>query len=307
MKENDNCSNTAGKTEETERTRTLTHQAISDYLWCPRKYYLGSIRGMEPEFVLPIVLLETSVYRAIAVYNEHRAAGGTAPLRVLLRTFDEAWDADAARVRLTLPVTMEGLRERGHDMLRAFHRNPMHAGKVIGAGLDFKFGFCPHMPPVSGTIDVVECDARGRIVLTQYMAVQTLGDRPIDRLVIWRTGAQSLGLIQPQPVLLRQCQITTTENPVVSVREFLPPDNQLLDTWFRLVTTWSGISQGKFDPTDHVSKCGACEFWRTCRQLLKTEPAAATDPVVGEEPAEVEPVNEQQPLKDAETHNLRAP
>ena len=146
---------------------------IDQYLRCPLKYKFTYVDRLAPEFVPAALAFGSGIHGAAAFLFRGRA-DGTAPSLADVQAFFEAYwqlETSARPIRFGEKDTKESLLDLGCRMLAVLHRNQEPGIEVLGVEQPFDVPLIDLdtgeilARALIGTLDLIERDAEGRIVV----------------------------------------------------------------------------------------------------------------------------------------------
>ena len=147
---------------------------IDQYLRCPLKYKFTYVDRLEPEFVPAALAFGSGIHGAAAFLLPRQCSDGTAPSLADVQAFFEAyWQLETGNrpIRFGEKDTKESLLDLAGRMLEVLHRSQEPGTEIVGVEqpfdvplIDLDTGEVLDRALV-GTLDLVERDAEGRIVV----------------------------------------------------------------------------------------------------------------------------------------------
>lgn len=250
----------------------LSYTQITTYLQCPRKYYLAYRQKVPPAFRSSALLFGSVIHQALALLFTSRQEGASLEIETVQEVFCALWERQQEQ---EVPVQydkddFESLQEKGLNLLAHVYEH-YEANTIVAIEQPVRWTLIPGMPPMVGTIDLIELDQDGRLLLTDF---KTSSKKPSEQiqyhdlqLTLYSTALDSLGLSwSHEEILMRYAVLVKTTKPqFCSVPVVWSPDHT---AWvFKLVAdVWQGIEKEVFYPNPSYL-CGSCPYKEPCWQM----------------------------------------
>ncbi len=258
----------------------LSASSINTYIDCGLMYRFGKIDRLPIEFQSDAMEFGTAIHRVLADHNNVRQGGYRYKLINLHALFTTYW-AEAAkdndRIKYSKGKSYEILLEEGKALLTTFLKeHPDEGFKVLAIEEAFSFMVDGIPIPLIGSMDLVEEDPSGTIIITDYKTssrAYSNNDVDInDQLTIYNMAAKANGFADRE-ILLRFQVLIKTKTPkfeqYYTVRS--EEDEHMMARKIRNV--WEGISKEVFIPNTGHWKCKGCSYKSYCEDYLTKEAA----------------------------------
>jgi len=243
----------------------LSHSQVSEFLQCPRRYHLHRRLGLAPEFTPSALLFGSGVHAAIARLHQMRLEGQAATLSELLSAFLDRWEDERTPVRYRPAENEKALHRKAEQILKAYLQDPHCAGEPLAVEEPFRIPFGEDIPPVWGTIDLVESTPEGGLVLTDFKTAASRREPAPEQLILYREALKALDYPGAERATVRYVVLLKTKEPDVwaTSPEIGPGAAQRLRRLYGAV--WKDIESGCSHPKTGWW-CAGCQWRRHCDQ-----------------------------------------
>ncbi len=268
--------------ESLRKTPHLSFSALHEYQNCGLKYWFNRIKKLPAEFVPDVLVFGKCIHQVLEEFNYQRQKEETPPVNTLVSVFECCWDkaAEDKTIHYSKGKDFSTLRKEGAALIRHFYDNQANDDYRVLAveeGFSLELSGLPY--PIIGLIDLIEEDASGTIIITDYKTTsRAYSQSEIDQnmqLTLYQLAMEQNGYADRDMILKLDCLIKT-QNPryeqYYTVRN--PQDMQRLQRVIRLLV--QGISQEVFLPAAANWMCTNCPYKTHCTKLLGEE-AYATE------------------------------
>ena len=261
--------------QELRREPHLSASAVREYLDCGLHYRFSHIDRIQPAFTADALVFGKTIHAVLERYYRSKLSGHTIKLRELVEYFEWCWTEQAKdnpSIAYRKGNDFHSLLEQGASLISTFLENAPDEGySILSTEQPFRLGH-PDLPvPVIGVIDLIEEDASGTIVITEFKtANRAYNNADIDRnlqLTLYGLAARMNGF-NDREVLLRIDCLLKTRTPRFE-RYYTARTNEDEQRAVRLLTdVWRGIQASVFIPNINSWRCGNCEYAAHCHRYL---------------------------------------
>ncbi len=260
---------------EMRRQPHVSFTQIDQYLRCPLKYRFIYVDRLEPEFVPAALAFGSGIHGAAAFLFRGRADGAAPSLADVQAFFEGYWKLETGNrpIRFGEKDTKESLLDLAGRMLEVLHRNQEPGTEIVGVEqpfdvplIDLDTGEVLDRALV-GTLDLIERDAEGRIVVVDLKtSARKYTDLQVDaslQLSVYSYATAMNGLADQEDLRLRFDVLTKTKQPELC-RYWTQRDRAANLRLFRLVAeVLHAIEAGMFHPNPGW-QCKDCPFRSRC-------------------------------------------
>lgn len=266
--------------------RTVEHlsaSSVNDYLACGLLYKFGRIDRIQPEFVSDALELGVAIHRALADFHTGKMRGSCLSVKQLHQSFESHWRkiTDEDEIKYAEGNNADILLLQGQELLTVYYNKaPWREFETVGIEEPFSFsiGGCPL--PVIGSIDLVEKDSSGTIIISDFKtSARSYSNDEVDRnfqLLIYQLAMKAKGYEEAEILLRFDCLIKTK----IPKAEFYYTTRNEIDerrAKKKIISVAKGISRGIFLPNDDPFnfRCKNCSYKKHCDEWFMTEEEAA--------------------------------
>jgi putative RecB family exonuclease len=260
---------------EMRRQPHVSFSQIDLYLRCPLKYKLTYVDRVQPEFVPAALAFGSGIHGAAAFLFRGRSDGAAPSLADVQAFFEAYWQLETGTrpIRFGEKDTKESLLDLACRMLEVLHRNQEPGTEIVAVEepfdvplIDLDTGEVLDRALV-GTLDLVERDAEGRVVVVD---LKTSARRYTDlqaelslQLSMYSYATSMNGLGDQEDLRLRFDVLTKTRQPEL-YRYWTQRDRAASVRLFRLVAeVLHAIEASVFHPNPGW-QCKDCQFRSSC-------------------------------------------
>lgn len=248
---------------------------IDQYLRCQLKYKFTYVDRLEPEFVPAALAFGSGTHGAAAFLLRGRAEGTPPSLADVQAFFEGYWKLETSNrsIRFGEKDTRESLLDLAGRMLEVLHRNQEPGTEIVGVEqpfdvplIDLDTGEVLDRALV-GTLDLVERDASGRLVVVDLKtSARRYTDLQVEaslQLSVYSYATAMNGLADQEDLRLRFDVLTKTKQPELC-RYWTTRDRAANVRLFRLAAeVLQAIEAGVFHPNPGW-QCKDCQFRSQC-------------------------------------------
>ena len=248
---------------------------IDQYLRCPLKYKFTYVDRLEPEFVPAALAFGSGIHGAAAFLFRGTAEGAPPSLADVQAFFEAYWQLETGTrpIRFGEKDTKESLLDLAGRMLAVLYRNQEPGTEILGVEqpfdvplIDLDTGEVLDRALV-GTLDLIERDAEGRIVVVDLKtSARKYTDLQVDaslQLSVYSYATAMNGLADQEDLRLRFDVLTKTKQPELC-RYWTQRDRAANLRLFRLAAeVLHAIEAGVFHPNPGW-QCKDCPFRSRC-------------------------------------------
>lgn len=256
----------------------LSASSINDYLACGLLYKLGRIDRIPPEFRSDAMELGSCVHRVLEACYQEKMTGNILALKAMQALFEEHWrDAAEGRddIRYAEGKDFDTLLLEGKELLAAWHdKRPDEGFTVLGIEEPFRFTIDEVPVPLIGFIDLIEEDASGTIVITDFKtSSRAYSIDEVDRnfqLTLYQMAMKRNGF-GSREILLRFDALIKTKTPKFEQYYTTRGPEDEKRAIRKIQAVWQGISQGVFIPNDDAFnwRCKGCSYKNACDEWFR--------------------------------------
>jgi putative RecB family exonuclease len=253
----------------------VSFSQIDLYLRCPMKYKFTYVDRVEPEFVPAALAFGSGIHGAVAFLLRGVQEGKAPRLDEVQGYFESYWALETQHrpVRFGEKDTKESLLDLARRMLEVFHAKREPGAEVVAVEqpfdvplIDLDTGEILDRALI-GTLDLVERDAEGRIVVVDLKtAARKYDNLQVDaslQLSVYSYATSMNGLGDQEDLRLRFDVLTKTKQPEL-YRYWTQRDRAASVRLFRLVgEVVYAIEAGVFHPNPGW-QCRDCQFRSSC-------------------------------------------
>lgn len=259
-----------------EHITHLSASAINDYTECGLLFKLGRIEKVPMEFTPDTLEFGSAVHKALAVFYEEKMTGNIFSSKELGDLFETHWKDAVANhpdIKYGKGKSFDLLRTHGRELLDAYYRSlPDDPYTVLAVEEYFEFYIEGLDVPLIGYIDLMEEDASGTIIITDWKtAAKAYTFDEVNKnfqLTLYTMAMKSTGFYNREILCKFDCLIKTK---VPKFEQYYTTRNR--DDEQRAITrinqTWEAITKGVFTPNDTSWKCKGCVYQNACKKYLE--------------------------------------
>lgn len=259
-----------------EHITHLSASAINDYTECGLLFKLGRIEKVPMEFTPDTLEFGSAIHKALAVFYEEKMTGNKLSVKELCDLFETHWKDAVANhpdIKYGKGKSFDFLRTHGRELLDAYYRSlPDDPYTVLAVEEYFEFYLEGLDVPLIGYIDLMEEDASGTIIITDWKtAAKAYTFDEVNKnfqLTLYTMAMKSTGFYNREILCKFDCLIKTK---VPKFEQYYTTrnreDEQRAIT--RINQTWEAITKGVFTPNDTSWKCKGCVYQNACKKYLE--------------------------------------
>lgn len=256
----------------------LSASSIKDYIDCGMLYKLSRIDKLKPEFRSDNLEFGSTIHRVLREYYLEKLNGYKLPLEELLELFELYWRSaaeDQTDIRYSEGKDFLVLLSEGKALLTAFYESlPDNNFKVLAIEEPFKFTINSLPIPLIGILDLVEEDADGIVIITDWKTTsRAYSKTEIDanlQMTLYHLAVKSNGYHDREIILRLDCLIKTKKarfDQYYTARSIID-ENRLIK---KIRMVWEGISKEIFIPNDTSWRCQNCAYKCYCDEWFADE------------------------------------
>jgi putative RecB family exonuclease len=260
---------------EMRRRPHVSFTQIDQYLRCPLKYKFTYVDRLEPEFVPAALAFGSGIHGAAAFLLRGKAQGAPPSLADVQAFFEGYWKLETSNrpIRFGEKDTRESLLDLAGRMLEVLHRSQEPGTEIVGVEqpfdvplIDLDTGEVLDRALV-GTLDLVERDAEGRLVVVDLKtSARRYTDLQVEaslQLSVYSYATAMNGLSDQEDLRLRFDVLTKTKQPELC-RYWTQRDRGASVRLFHLAAeVLRAIEMGVFVPNPGW-QCRDCPFRSAC-------------------------------------------
>lgn len=258
---------------ELRKSHHLSASTIGTYVECGLLYKFGKIDKIPMEFVSDALVFGTVIHLVLGEYYEEEMTGNKMLLKDIHQSFEDHWRKNAEGrddIKYAEGKDFTTLLMQGKDLLTAWYMKlPADDFKVLAIEEAFSFNL-PDLPvPLIGSIDLLEEDEAGTIIITDFKTSgRKFSESEIiqnQQLTVYQMGLKHNGFADREILLRLDCLIKTQKpkfEQYYTTRSELD-EHRLIR---KIMQVWDGISKGVFVPNDTSWKCKNCGYKTACNE-----------------------------------------
>jgi putative RecB family exonuclease len=252
----------------------LSASSINDYIDCSLLYKLGRIDKLPPEFRSDSLEFGSAIHKVLEAYYRNKLEGTSLSAKELHEIFEREWRERAEGkddIKYAEGKNFESLLLEGKELLAAYYNKIQDDNqlKVIGVEEPFSFNLdgCP--VPIIGSIDLVEQDDSGTLIITDWKTSgRAYSNDEVDRnfqLTLYKIATKKNGNTDRE-ILLRVDCLIKTKTPKFEQYYTTRSDLDEQRAVRKIIEVWNGIMKGVFIPNDSSTnwKCKGCAYKKAC-------------------------------------------
>ncbi len=255
----------------------LSYSTIKQYMDCGLQLRFKKLENLEPEFISDALVFGSSVHKALAKFNSHRADNAKPQTSDLTHLFETYWTGavqENGRIRYANGNDFNSCLEQGKHLLEVFYEKfPRDTHyRVLDIEKEFKLELEDFPWPVIGFIDLVETDEQGNLLITEYKtSSKAYSTNQIDlneQVTLYHLAVQNL-YPNKQVITKIDCLIKTKTPKFEQYYTYRCSDDH--NRFVKIAREVArGIEAEVFIPNLGSWKCGYCEFKTACEDWLKS-------------------------------------
>jgi putative RecB family exonuclease len=254
----------------------LSSSSINDYIDCGLLYKFGRIDRVPREHLSDSLIYGTCIHRVLADVYQGKMLNSPIEPKEILELFSHYWMEavdDNEEIKYAEGKDFKSYLIEGADLLTTyFNKVPEDNYTVLGIEEAFSFTIDGLSIPIIGSMDLVEEDDSGTIIITDHKtAARAYGNDEIDKnfqLTLYQMAAQANGFADREILLRFDCLIKT-KTPKFEQYYTTRSDEDIQRAKKKIMQVADGISKGVFVPNDGHWKCKGCAFAEHCRNWFK--------------------------------------
>ena len=269
--------------------RTYSHNSLSTYRDCPRKFKFQYIEKPEiPRKLTADTYLGTAVHRVLAQVYKLASNGVVLPLEKVLGDYMAEWDKPERKV---ISVANENLAvddyiENGRKMLTRYYErfHPFDQGTLLGAEMYLRFTLPGTNFPFLAIVDRFWKKADGMVEIIDYKTGSRLPQGGRDPVFLNQMGLYRLAVAEKYPQF-EQVELAQYFLKLDEVISYRPGPDELDELAERLRGDVLDVLQAeRLDsfPTQEGGHCNYCDYFGLCpakrhKQILEQEEGAGEE------------------------------
>ncbi len=259
--------------QEMKKGPHLSASSINDYIECGLQYRFGRIDKLPPEFTPDNLEYGSAIHKALADFSQERMVGARMPLEELHRLFEHYWNqASRGRrdIRYSSGKGKDVLLKEGKELLSVYCEKIPDDGYTVIA-IEEPFGFLIDGIPIVGYIDLMEEDASGTLIITDWKtsgkaySMQDVNNN--FQVTLYQMAVKAMG--HKKDIVLRFDCLIKTKQPKFEQYYTVRTEKDELRAAKKIRHVWQGIQSGTFIPNDTSWKCGGCVYRKQCTEYLE--------------------------------------
>jgi putative RecB family exonuclease len=259
----------------------LSSSSVNDYIECGLLYKFGRIDRLPMEFKSDALEFGSAIHLTLAEFYQFKMVGDTLSLKAVQESFETNWRLLAEGrddIRYSEGKDFETLLREGKELLAAWHEKiPKDDFRILAIEEAFTFRI-PGLPiPIIGATDLVEEDASGAIIITDFKtsgraySVDEVDKNP--QMTIYQMAFKRNGY-RDREILLKFDALIKTKTP--KFEQYWTTRSELDEIRMvrKIREVWKGIQKGVFVPNDTSWKCKGCHYQKACREWFEKGEAA---------------------------------
>jgi putative RecB family exonuclease len=255
---------------ELRKTPHLSASGVNEYVECSLLYRFGRIERLPMEFIAAELEFGTVIHKVLEEFYRAKMIGERRLLKDLHELFRMLWKkatTERPDIQYQEGQNAEMLSMLGVDLLTVWHRALKEDSfQVIAVEEAFSFNLPGILPPVIGSVDLLEQDESGTLVITDFKTssrAYSVGD--VDRnqqLTVYQMAMKRNHSCQE--ILLKFDCLIKTKSPKFESYWTTRSETDEIRMERKIRQVWSGISKGIFIPNDTSWKCPRCHHRKAC-------------------------------------------
>ena len=251
----------------------LSASSINDYIDCGLLYKFGRIDKIQPEFKSDALEFGSAVHLALADFHMEKMRGKFPSVKDLHQSFEMHWiklTNERDDIKYAEGNSPDIMLLQGKELLTAYYnKSSWREFECIGIEEPFSFMIEGCVFPIIGSIDLIEKDESGTIVINDFKtSSRAYSADEVDRnfqLTVYQLAARSKGYGDSEILLRFDCLIKTKQ-PKFESYYTTRSVNDEIRAKRKIVEVSKGISRKIFIPNDSPSnyKCKNCAFKKNC-------------------------------------------
>jgi len=251
----------------------LSASSIGDYIDCGLLYKFGRIDKIVPEFKTDALEFGSAIHLALADFHTEKMKGNCLSVKQLQECFETHWRKltdERDDIKYAEGNDPEILLLKGQELLTAYYNKaPWKEFECIGIEEPFSFNIkgCPL--PVIGSIDLLEKDSSGTIIISDFKtSARSYSFEEIERnfqLIVYQMAMKDKGYLESDILLRFDCLIKTKQ-PKFESYYTTRGETDELRARKKIISVAKGIARGIFIPNDSAYnfKCRNCAYKKNC-------------------------------------------
>jgi putative RecB family exonuclease len=253
----------------------LSYSSINQYIECGLQYRFRKIDNLEPEHTSDALIFGSSVHKALAKFNMHRAGNISCKADDLTTWFEEYWTGSAnnnGHIKYGNGNDFKSCLEQGKKLLEVFYgyTDQMGQYKILEIEKEFRLELEDFPYPIIGYIDLVETDEKDNVMITEYKtSSKSYSTGKIDnhdQVTLYHMAMQNM---YPEKQVISKIDVLI-KTKVPKFEQYYTyrdtDDHQRFIKTAREVAR--GIQAGVFVPNRGSWKCSYCEYKTACDNWL---------------------------------------
>ena len=250
----------------------LSASSIRDYMDCGLLFKFTRIDRLQFELKPSALIFGTVIHRVLAEFNEERMNANILSSEELKRRFEEYWQGSVSQennIKYKDGQNANTLLIEGKMLLDAYyHSYPRDNFRILGIEEPFQFNIEELNLPIHGVMDLIEEDADGTIIVTDYKtAAKAYTADEIDKnfqLTLYNMAAKRAMGYGDREILLKFDCLIKTKTPKFA--QYYTTRDEIAEhrAIRKIGAVWEGIQNEVFIPNDGGWRCKDCAFKSHC-------------------------------------------
>jgi putative RecB family exonuclease len=223
----------------------------------------------------------STVHKVLEEHYRMKFEGKVLSVKELHQIFEKYWREAAEGkedIRYSEGKDFETLLLEGKELLTVYYtKMPEDHFRIIGIEEPFSFTIegCP--VPIIGSIDLLEQDESGTIIITDWKTSgRSYGNEEVDKnfqLTVYQMAAKANGYSDREILLKIDCLIKTKSPKFEQYYSSRTEDDENRAVR-KISEVWNGITRGVFVPNDSSSnwRCRNCPYQKACEDWFRRKP-----------------------------------
>jgi DNA helicase-2/ATP-dependent DNA helicase PcrA len=245
-----------------DRTLSLSHYQVDDYLTCPLKYkYVHILRV--PILEHHTVVYGKSLHKAIEYYHEHKIQNLPVSLDDLVRVFESSWKS----VGFVSRDHEEQRFTAGKAALRAFFESEEASGAVPKL-VEERFSFMLENNRVEGRWDRVD-DREGKIVIVDFKSSEVYQQEAADKRTeeSLQLAIYAMAYLKAFEVMPYLTELRFLESGLTGRAEMT--EKRLSKTGEQILKAAEGIRRRDYGGKPSYQSCRYCAYAEVCPSAVR--------------------------------------
>ncbi len=249
------------------RRPLISFTQIDQYLRCRLKYRLTYIDRLEPEFVPATLAFGSGIHGAAAFFYRGLAQGQRPSVEDVQEYFRTFWPT-----HFGVKDTKDGLPDLGVRMLAVVCGEIRPGIEIVGVEHPFAVPLVDQEAgeildrDLVGSVDLLECDADGLVVVDLKTAARKYSDLQVEALLqlsVYSYATTMAGFADQEDLRLRFGVLTKTKEPELH-RYWTTRDRGANRRLFRLAREVIHAAEAEVFPPNPGWQCRECQYRSQC-------------------------------------------